>query len=430
MTYQILALIIVLILMSILGILPIGTLMGGPIQATLGLGFIILAAYIFGMILHRIKLPKITGYMVVGVLAGPFVLDFLTVEVVRNLGLIDQIALSLIAFSAGRKLKIKMLKKRLKPILMITLTRTVICFLAVFLFTVLAGPFLFGFLQGQSQLVIIVVGILFGIFALATSPVQTIAIIEETHAEGRTTDTILGSVILGDLVIIVLAAISVSLSQAILSDVGIDVVVFRQLVIKLAGSFGIGIVCGAIISFYLHYVREESVFFVLAAAFICTQIANVLGLDALLLCLSAGFVIENLFKQGDAFLEAISKSAIPIYVIFFSITAASLDLNAIRTSWYIILLLLIVRKISLFAAVYSGTQLAKEDNSTLRHWGWMAFFNQSGVTLALAVIIGKTFPEFGSHVKAVALGMVAFTDFYGPALLKLTLWKAGEIRSS
>ncbi|RMH74165.1 MAG: hypothetical protein D6675_00465 [Gemmatimonadetes bacterium] len=427
MLEQLIALLVMFFLMALTHILPVGAFEDNSIRAATALGFIIPTAYIIGSVLHRFKLPKITGYMIVGVLAGPYVLDFLTEPIVHDLTLIDQVALSLIAFSAGRKLKISMLRKRAKPILYITLARTIVCVTLGFGFTYLIGPHFFAFLKGQPQSIIVVVAIFFGIFSLATSPVLTIAVIEETKSEGPITDTILGSVVLADLIIIMLAAIAVSLSKAILSNAGIDAVVFGRLSLELVGSFLMGILCGGGIALYLHYVKEQSAFFVLAAAFICTQIANVFHLDALLLCLSAGFVIENVFHKGNDFLAAISKSTPLIYVIFFPITAATLNLHAIQMTWYVILTLLLLRKISVFTSVYLGSKLS-EDNPGMRRWGWLAFFHQAGVTLALAVIIDRSFPEFGGYVKAVALGMVACTDFYGPALFKFALWKVGEAK--
>jgi len=67
----------------------------------LSLGFMLLAAFVFSQLLKGLKLPLISGYIFTGILAGPFVTGFLTFEMVERFRLIDDLALSFIALTAG-----------------------------------------------------------------------------------------------------------------------------------------------------------------------------------------------------------------------------------------------------------------------------------------------------------------------------------------
>ena len=73
---------------------------------------IALSAGQIGRYFTQARLSLITGFLLTGILAGPFVLDFISAEAVRKLHFIDQISLAFIAFAAGSELYLKELKKR------------------------------------------------------------------------------------------------------------------------------------------------------------------------------------------------------------------------------------------------------------------------------------------------------------------------------
>ena len=58
-------------------------------ESMMALGFTLVVAYLAGKMIEKIKLPKITGYLIAGILTGPYFLDLLSVQVVKNLQLID-----------------------------------------------------------------------------------------------------------------------------------------------------------------------------------------------------------------------------------------------------------------------------------------------------------------------------------------------------
>lgn len=428
---RILSLILIFILMKLLQYFNLGIFENIAMEATVALGFVILVAYNVGVVFRRIGLPKLTGYMVTGVIFGPYVIGFLSKEVVMQLKLIDNIALSLIAFSAGRELKLRMLKERAKSIFSITFFAMTMDFLAVSLFVFFASSLalrlgLFPFLKDMSIQTRMVVALLFGCLSLAKSPVTTIAVIEESNARGHFTETVLGVIILKDILLLIFFAIVLSLAKRIVfSQEAFNLVYFAKISWKLLGSLVVGSAVGVLLSLYIRFIKQELVFFVISAAFLATLIANQLKLDPLLLSMSAGFFIENFSKEGDAFLSAIKKGSTLVYIIFFAMAGAGLNLDTLKDVWFIAVILLIVRGSSTWFGISTGSRMV-ENFAPMRRYGWTGFINQAGVTLAIATIIENTFPQFGPSIKAIALAMIAITDYIGPPLFRWALIKSGE----
>ncbi|MGD9234649.1 MAG: hypothetical protein PVH67_12405, partial [Desulfobacterales bacterium] len=167
---------------------------------TFSLGFILLAAYITAKILRIAELPLISGYIFVGIIAGPYITGFLTETMVVQLRLVDDLALSFIALTAGGTLQIQFLRKRGKAIAINIFLITLIVFMLVFL------PFLFisnrlNLMPDLASSQIMVLACLLGVIAVARSPSSAIAIIKECRASGLFTSTILGVTVAMDVLI-------------------------------------------------------------------------------------------------------------------------------------------------------------------------------------------------------------------------------------
>jgi Kef-type K+ transport system membrane component KefB len=144
-----------------------------------------------------------------------------------------------------------------------------------------------------------------------------------------------------------------------------------------------------------------------------------------MICLVAGFLVENFSSRGDSLIQAIEKISVPIYVVFFAISGASLNLEALRTSWVLALILVVWRGILKFSSTYVGAKVAKEDPGVQRR-SWAGFISQAGVALGMAVIVERTFPEWGGEFKALVLAIIAINQIIGPVLLQRLLFRVDE----
>ena len=207
--------------------------------------------------------------------------------------------------------------------------------------------------------------------------------------------------------------------------------------IQLAGSILGGVLLGWIIYLYMKYVRAEVLVFILALAFMVTlcsrQFAMLLDqafsvalhLEPMLICVTAGFWVRNFSPDGGLFMESIDRSSLPIYVIFFSLTGAALKIDALSQTWMIALLLVGLRALLIWLGTYLGGSLAG-DPPRLRRMGGLAYVAQAGVSLGLAGIVLRSFPEWGGGLSTAMVAIVALNQIVGPITFKYALGQVGE----
>jgi len=395
-------------------------------STALALGFILLFAALFGKQVSRLKLPQITGFIVAGILCGPYVLKFLSITDVQNLQLFDGLALSLIALTAGGEMRIPQIRGSLKAIGTVVFSQTLVIMAGFMLLGWLGRsflPFLSGMTPGQS----LAYAVLLGTLATATSPSTTIAVIMETKAAGRYTDLILSAAVVKDFFVIMLFAFSLSLAESLLSpELGMNLGSVLHVLKDIGGSILIGLAVGGGIILYLKFIRREMAIFILSIAFFTYQITHGFGFHPLLICLIAGFLVQNVSAQGDSLIQEIEKISLPVYVVFFAISGASLDLGALKAGWLFALIYVVWRGILKFVGTYWGSRWSGQ-NRDMQWFGWAGFISQAGVALGMAIIIENEFPSWGGEFKAMVLAVIAVNQIIGPVLLQKLLVKVGEV---
>ncbi|MBI5787541.1 MAG: cation:proton antiporter [Candidatus Schekmanbacteria bacterium] len=390
-------------------------------EVTLILGFIILTAYIAGELFDLLHLPKMTGYLLTGLVFGPQLLHFISSTAVQRLKLIDSVAVGLISLSAGREMNFQVLKKYRAGIISISFWLTLLQICGVGLVT----WYLAGFWQPLQVLPHLRLPfiLILSLLVCSESPVTAIAILDETGIRNRFSYTVMGVIIVKGIILIVLFGLLISFIKA---GTSLGWSAGLALIWRLLGSLGIGILLGWAISLYLQQVRVEPELFIILVAFLATEFAQTAGLESLLLCMSAGVFIENFSPQGESFLLSIKPATPLIYLIFFALAGARLDLYGLRQTGLLLLLLLILRTVFSQLGVALGSRLV-EDQPLIRRYTWLGLTNQSGFTLALTISIGRAMPEIEPVITPISLAMIAATDFYAPTLFKWSLRKTADL---
>ncbi len=394
-------------------------------SATLFLGFLLLASYLAGRAAKVISLPQITGYLVIGILVGPYVFGILTVEMVEEFRFVNGVALALIALSAGGELRIESLRERLRSIVVITASQIIVMF-----FFVAAAVFLargsIDFLQGQPDTVAIAVALLFGLVAVAKSPATTVAVITEERARGVLTDTVLGITVLKDVIILILIAVLIPFSAAIVDPAGgFSLDKAQQILLEILGSMALGVAMGWLVTIYLRQIRAYRILFVLGVAFLSVYLADHLHLEEILIAMAAGFYVQNFSRQGRRLLHALEVNSLPVYALFFAIAGADLDITALKTAWVLATSIILARVVALWISTYSAARLVG-DPPVVRRYAWMGFLAKAGVTLGIANKIEENFPIWGTSVATVIIAMIAVNQLMGPPAFRWSLVKAGE----
>jgi Kef-type K+ transport system membrane component KefB len=144
-----------------------------------------------------------------------------------------------------------------------------------------------------------------------------------------------------------------------------------------------------------------------------------------MICLLAGFLVENFSYLGDRLIQAIEKVSLPVFVVFFAISGASINLDALSKTWILALIFVLWRAGLKFSSTYIGAKISGEDISVQRN-AWAGFISQAGVALGMAIVVEKTFPDWGREFKTLVLAIIAINQIVGPVLLQNLLFKAGE----
>ena len=195
---------------------------GGTVAVLAGFVILTLASGEIGRFLTRFKLPLISGFLLAGILIGPYGLGFIEATDIENLKIIDEIALAFIAFAAGSELYLRELHSRIKSILFITagivLAVSILVFVTLFLMAD-SVPFMQQFpVTGRLAIASLAAAIL-----VARSPSSAIAIVNEVRARGPFTQTVLGVTVVMDFIVIVLFAINIEIADALLTGVPLNI---------------------------------------------------------------------------------------------------------------------------------------------------------------------------------------------------------------
>ena len=210
---------------------------------SLSLGYLLLAAYFVGGLFQRLGLPKLTGYIATGIVVGPSVLGLLDGEMVERLRLVNGVAVALIALTAGSELEYRAMKPLFRSIREISVYGVLGTAFLLAVAVYLARGWL-PFVERLSQAQALVVSLVLGVVMVAQSPAVVVALRDETGAEGPLASTVLGVVVIADLVVILLFALTSSLAKAALGG-GLDMLeTARALAWELLGSLVAGAVIG------------------------------------------------------------------------------------------------------------------------------------------------------------------------------------------
>ncbi len=412
----------------------------GLVGTATGVGFLLLGAWLTGVIFQRIHLPRISGYLLFGVLAGPNLVTVLPLDLpapvssdqLSYLSLVNGLAISFIALTAGGEIRIDFLRRGFKQITMITVLEIAFVFIGVAAVLFFARPVL-NLFPDESTRTVLVICLLVGMLAVANSPAIVIAMIGETGAKGPMAQTALTVTILKDLILIIMFTIVVALSIVMLgaesgNAEGDSNGLIGYLSWHLIGSMGIGIVVGAVLTTVVQRIGEHAPIFVLSSALGLALMSEAMGLEPLLVSLSAGFTMANLWPQRSSrFFHGIEQLALPVYCVFFAVAGARIDVSAVLEYWPLAVAIVGVRLVMIFSGTWVAA-VAAGMAPPARNWLWTALIPQAGVTIALIASLDRSMAEFDwiTTMTSLMLATVALHELIGPVLMRLGLVRCGE----
>ena len=396
------------------------------------LGVLFLCGYLAGKGAKWLKFPRVTGYIVAGILLSPSLTGLLSAELVtERLAIVTDLALAVIAFAIGGSLKLSKLRHLGKSIVWINFSQAFCACLFTFGLLAVLGPWLMGISFGREFFIrdYLPVAMIVGAISAATAPAAVLAIVHEYRARGPLTTTLLGVVALDDATAIILFAFAGSLGAAA-SELeafsfyrGLVLPGFMILVAVLWGAL-----CGFLLVALTRVVKkkESLLVVILGGLLLCSGIAEQFRFSALLATMTVGFCSANRLRDGENLFRAIESIEEPIFALFFTLAGAHFDLQVIKLAGPLAVLIVLARFSGKLIGTKLGAGLAGAPQVVRKYLGY-GLLPKAGVTVGL-ILMAR--PHGNSQVYEVmlnaVLASVIINELIAPPLVKYALVRAGE----
>ena len=375
-------------------------------------GAVMLLGLLGGKIARKIRLPKVTGYLLTGIIIGPSLLNLISTEVVENLSLINDIALGLIMFAIGGVFEIHHIRSVGKKTLWLTAGQSI----GAMLFTTVA---------------LLVVGmdwfpaILLGTIGIATAPAATLLVIREFEAKGDFTDTLITIVATSNIVCILGFELVFSFGQ--ISEGSSLLYALLSPLYELGGSLVIGFAVGYIISKWEQHVEDQAelLMIIVAGVMLVIGLALTLNLQPLFAALIMGAVTTNLSLMHRLVYIELRQVEQPLYIAFFVLAGASLHLELLPALGMAGVVYMVSRVAGKIIGIYSVTRWKNLSTNCRKYLG-PGMVVQAGVAIGLIDIVNSADPELGNLITPIILATIIVYETVGPPIIRYILIKTGE----
>ena len=394
----------------------------------ISLGVILILGFLMTRLTKLLRLPNVVAYLVVGIIIGPSLVNMIPGEFITRTSFISDVALVLVAFTAGEFFKINEIKKSIGKAIAITAIECVATFALIF-----ALCFFIFRLDAPFSL-------LLAALASATAPTSTIMTIKQTQSKGHYVTTLLEVLAIDGVIALLLYTISISVFVGMADGSALSFEDIAWPLAKMLICLVIGVVFGFVLGFLISSKRttDNRLIIVIAVLLLFCGICSLFGQSPLLGGIAIGTVYTNLSKKEEKIFAQINYFMPPIMLIFFVRGGMSLNFSVFTESSsisavpfiFIVIAFLIVR----FAGKYGGTflgSLATGQPKETRNFLGFGLIPQASVAIALANMAAMTisalpnqdvYGEYSTALLAIILASSIIFELVGPILAKVGLY--------
>lgn len=380
------------------------------------ISIVLIAGLLFGRLVKLAKLPNVTGYLIAGLLLGPSVSGIIPAETLHGFEVVSEMALAFIAFSIGLNFKRSYFKKvGAAPVVIATFEALTAVLFVVLILLVLGKDLPFALVLGA--------------IAAATAPAATLMVIKQYRANGPVTETLMSVVAIDDAVALVAFSFAVTIAKSITGNAdGSLFLAILEPFKEVFFSLLIGAIIGFLMKLPLKFFRKSGNRLIISvgAVFLSSGLCSLFGLSALLSCMMTGAVFCNVSDESDRIGELTDTITPPLFLLFFAVSGAELQISVLPTVGIIGAAYIIFRVMGKLAGSYIGCKLSKAPASVCKYLG-PTLIPQAGVAIGLTLVAQTVVPEYAPQIRAIVLCATLVYEMVGPAITKITLTKAGEI---
>ncbi len=396
----------------------------------LAIGVIVVIGFFGGLAAERLKFPRITGYIVIGMLLSPSLLNIISGATIKNLDIMTDIALGIVAFLIGSGLHLASLRKLGRSIAWITPFQSLGAWLLVTLLIAFLYPRILTIPNATFFQTYFPMAFIIGAVSCATAPAATMAVINQYRAKGPFTTTLLAVVALDDAIAVIAFAIAVGIAQPLVNGGDISgYQMFGAPFLQIVQSIGIG----AAFAFALIYIarlvriRQLLLVVVFGTIMLCIGVTNLLGISPILASMAAGFIVVNKVRKNEMFL-VLEEIEDVIFAMFFVLAGLHFNLGVMKTAGILALLIVLGRCLGKYFGTRAGATISHASGEVKKYLG-LALLPKAGVTVGLVLLAERAFPTFGAIMMNAVLASVIINELVAPPLTRYAIFKAGEASS-
>ena len=382
------------------------------------LSLAMVVALLMTRVTRLVRLPNVTAYLIAGVLIGPGVLNLLNSDSIGTLSVLTSVSLGFIAFSIGDEFKLSTLKQIGSQAMIITLFEALGAIVLVDCITVALG-----FPPAMC--------ITLGALAASTAPAATLMVVRQYKADGPLTRMLMPVVAADDAIGLIAYSISINVAIALAQHESLNIVStflipLVQIAVALLSGALIGFAAALSHRFFRSHTNRMSI--AIAGVFACTALADQFGLSSLLMCMAMGAVYVNLRDDAERVLGCVDDWTYPLFMLFFVISGASLDLGSLPKVGLLGLVYIVTRFGGKWVGSYLGSTLTHQPDVIRQNIGF-ALMPQAGVAIGMATLAAAQLPGYGTQVQTVILAGTLVYELIGPLSAKFALSRAHEIHA-
>ena len=391
--------------------------------------FIFLGALVGGRMASVCRIPRVTGYLMTGLLIGPSFAHLLGLpvllppEILLELRPLSEMALALILMHIGGLFEISHLDRWRHRILLFSGSEILLTFFLVvgavltvnMTFLQKAVP---GLTLWQTSLSF---ALFLGIIAVATAPAATLMVIREYEAEGPVTGIVLTLVGFNNLVSVlgfaVLAHFLIFPGESLL-----------VLMLRMGGPVLVGAFMGFAMSVWAQRLElpSENKILILGGIAVNVAVCRALQVDPLLASLLLGMTLANSCPRWHRLQSDIRQVDYLLYVAFFVLAGANLHIETLTQIGLLGVAYVIARTLGKWLGAAIGARLSSFGPNEKAYVG-LTLMAQAGVAIGLAGQLAHNWPVGGKLLETVVLGSVVVFELVGPLAVRHGLVRSGEV---
>ncbi|HET7790548.1 MAG TPA: cation:proton antiporter [Gemmatimonadales bacterium] len=400
----------------------------GPVEAraTLALGFLALAAFLTGEMVHEAGLPRATGYLVIGYIVGPGWTNLVRPDELSLLEMVEQAVVACVAFGVGGMLTREAMRRHGRATLRAALGAFVFPFIVVTVVVLSVAPW-FPLTEHEPPGDMLAVALALGVLAGGACPVITLAVAKDDGADGPVTRGTLLIAAALDVILLLAFPLVLLVARPLASPGTVDLRVALHSLAFTAAGIAVGGALGFVLARFERRVPQQAGFLFIAFAAIVAVLAATTGLEPMLVAAAAGAWVANLEPDSYQRLSgALGRWNLPVSVLLFVLLGAAFRLEALADLWPWALLLAGLRIVSTrYGLLWAGRDTLVPP--TIARVGWLTLVPQGMVAAVVALEARRAFPEWGVSFAALAVALIAGYQVAGPICLKRALARVGEV---